>query len=362
MPRVASEKLDTADSVTDASRMPYRISVLDSSEDSRWDRFVESCPEGTFFHLSGWRKIIESALGHPTFYLSCEVDDEIKGVLPLAHVKSTLFGNQLTSLPFLVYGGPLFTDCEAERALVEAAIEKARELRVDGLEFRSRFPSERAWIAKPKYATFRKELNPDPQKNLLAIPRKQRAMIRKGIKAGLTAQWDIDTSRLYEAMLSCKRNLGTPFFGENYLQTICETFKEKAQILTVCKDSKTVCSVMSFAFRDEILPYYGGGGDIARNLKGNDFMYWKLMEHAASQGVRVFDYGRSMVGSGAYRFKRHWGFEPEPLAYEYFPVEKKEVPSVDPANPRYRLLINAWKRLPLPVAGRLGPPLARRLG
>jgi len=110
------------------------------------------------------------------------------------------------------------------------------------------------------------------------------------------------------------------------------------------------------------LPYYGGGGDEARDLKGNDFMYWAVMEKACQAGVEIFDYGRSMIGGGAYRFKKHWGFEPVPLAYEYFLVEDDEMPSLNPANPKYKLLIEAWKRLPLGVASFLGPPIARRLG
>ena len=119
---------------------------------------------------------------------------------------------------------------------------------------------------------------------------------------------------------------------------------------------------MSFRFRNEILPYYGGGGDAARVSKGNDFMYWAVMEKACQDGVEVFDYGRSMIGSGAYRFKKHWGFEPTPLAYEYFLVNDEEMPNLNPSNPKYKLLIDTWKRLPLGIADLLGPPIARRLG
>ncbi len=119
---------------------------------------------------------------------------------------------------------------------------------------------------------------------------------------------------------------------------------------------------MSFRFRDEILPYYGGGGRRARELAGNDFLYWKVMERAAKQGIRIFDFGRSQKDTGAYMFKKYWGFEPEPLSYEYYLVNARGVPQLDPSNKRYRFMIEAWKRLPLPVARLIGPPLARRLG
>ena len=187
-------------------------------------------------------------------------------------------------------------------------------------------------------------------------------MIRKGITFGLKPESDTDPGRLHAAMLECKRNLGTPFFGERFFQDICEVFGDKVEILTVTQERKIVCSVMSFRFRNEILPYYGGGGDLARVVNGNDFMYWSVMEKACQEGVEVFDYGRSMIGSGAYRFKKHWGFEPTPLFYEYYLVNGDSMPSLNPSNPKYKVLIEAWKRLPLGVANLLGPPIAKRLG
>lgn len=340
----------------------YTVSELQAGDEARWDEFVESSPQGTFFHLAGWRRVIEESLRHPSTYLLCELDGEIVGVLPLAQVRSRLFGNSLISLPFLVYGGVVSVDPAATDMLIDAACRKAESLGVDHLELRNQSPSGRGWPVKDIYATFSKRLSPDPEENMREIPRKQRAMIRKGIKAGLTAEMDSDADRLYQALLACKRNLGTPFFGRGYLQYLIDTFGDRAEVLTVVKGQEVVCSVMSFRFRNEILPYYGGGGDIARGLKGNDYMYWAVMEKACQEGVEVFDYGRSMVGTGAYRFKKHWGFEPTTLAYEFFLVESEDMPNLNPSNPKYRLLIDLWKRLPLGVAGTLGPPIARLLG
>lgn len=345
-----------------AEEQQYQLRELDEGDQNRWDRFVSGNDHGTFFHLSGWKRVIENSLGHPTTYLYCEREGNIVGVLPLAQVKSLLFGNALISLPFLVYGGVVSDDACAAKLLIEAACQKAQSAGVDHLELRNKVASGNEWPTKDIYATFSKRLDPDPEMNLLAIPRKQRAMIRKGIKAGLSAEIDSNVGRLYEAMLACKRNLGTPFFGKQYLQDILDTFGDKVEIMTVTKNDNVVCSVMSFRFRNEILPYYGGGGDVARGLKGNDFMYWSVMEKACQENVEIFDYGRSMIGSGAYRFKKHWGFEPVPLAYEYFLLKEDQMPSLNPSNPKYRLMIEVWKRLPTAIAGRLGPPIARRLG
>ena len=339
----------------------YRVQVLDSRDEAKWNQFVEE-NDGTFFHHAGWRRIIENSLGHPTLYLWCERDGEMVGVLPLAQVKSWLFGNILASLPFLVYGGVLAADDRAQNALIRFAQEYAENKAVDYVELRYQHPSGSGNPVRSTHATFRKRLHADPESNLLAIPRKQRAMIRKAMKFGLISAVDDDVDRLYSALLECKRNLGTPFFSLKFLRDVKEEFGDDAEVLTVTKSDKLVCSVMSFKFQHEILPYYGGGGRIARELNGNDFMYWSAMKRACVDGVTTFDFGRSAIGSGAYRFKVHWGFEPSPLHYEIIPIGKTSPRDTSPTNPKYRLFVNAWKRMPLPIAGALGPPLARRLG
>ena len=119
---------------------------------------------------------------------------------------------------------------------------------------------------------------------------------------------------------------------------------------------------MSFHFRNEILPYYAGDLAEARDLAANDFKYWELMRRSCEAGYTLFDYGRSKLGTGPYHFKKNWGFEPQPLYYENFLVRATEVPEVNPLNPKYRLFIAAWKRLPLPVANAVGPHIVKYLG
>lgn len=359
MSQVARSQCDNSPLSIDAK---YSVKQLELGGEPRWDSFVRESADGTFYHLAGWKTIVEKQLHHPAYYLYSELNGEIQAVLPLIHVKSLLFGNALISVPFLVYGGPIGANEQAIEQVTVAARRLAQELNVDYLELRNQRAIPGEWLTRDSHVTFRKSMDPDPEANLLAIPRKQRAMIRKGIKAGLVAETDHDTDRLYDAMLVCKRNLGTPFFGASWLRAIVEEFGDRVEITTITRKQDTICSVMSFRYGDQILPYYGGGGDLARDLKGNDFMYWSVMEKSCQEGVKVFDYGRSSVGSGAYRFKKHWGFEPEPLHYQNFLVNAAALPELNPANPRYRLLINTWKKLPVAIAGMIGPPIARRLG
>lgn len=318
--------------------------------------------DGSFFHLSAWQQVIKQAFGHNTYYYYTEQDGEITGILPLTHVNSLLFGNSLVSNAFCVYGGIVASNDEAFAGLQSKAQQLARELGVDSLEMRSRQQHHPDWPHKELYVTFRKELDPDVEKNLNAIPRKQRAMVRAGIKAGLTSVIDDNVERLYRAYSESVRNLGTPVFPKRYFQILQDVFGESCEVLTIEHEGQLVASVMSFYFKDEVLPYYGGGTDAARDLKGNDFMYWEVMRRAVEKGCKIFDYGRSKVGTGSYRFKKHWGFEPEPLYYEVDLVKATQIPEINPLNPKYRLFIAAWKRLPLPLSQLIGPWLAKDLG
>lgn len=348
--------------INDLETRTMEVRQLSPESVGRWEAFVEYCPEATFFHRAGWKNVIEQAFGHQTYFLYAEKAGGIEGVLPLGHIRSRLFGNALVSTPFCVYGGIAAVSEAARIALEKAAEELAVQLNVDYLELRNRSRSQAHWPVKELYVTFRKAIDPDPEKNLQAIPRKQRAMVRKGIQAGLVSEIDANSERFIAAYSESVRNLGTPVFPRKYFQMLCKEFGNDCEVLTVTKDGRTISSVLSFYFRDEVLPYYGGGTEAARRFKSNDFMYWELMRLACERGVRVFDYGRSKKGTGSYSFKKNWGFEPEPLFYQYRLVKADKVPDINPLNPKYRLFIALWKRLPLPVANVIGPQIAKSLG
>ena len=343
---------------------PRAISVhrFSPEDKPRWNDYVHSHPEATVFHLAEWKTVVETAGKHATRFLYAEAGGEFQGILPLGHVRSRLFGNALISTPFCVYGGILSSSEQARRALQDAACELADQLGVDYLELRNRRRMHPEWACKDLYVTFRKTMDPDPEKNLLAIPRKQRAMVRKGIKSGLTGEVDPGVDRFFRIYSESVRNLGTPVFPRRLFQSLKELLGDSCEVLTVTRDGTAISSVLSLYFRDEVLPYYGGGIAEARAVAANDFMYWELMRRACERGLRIFDYGRSKRDVGSFRFKKHWGFEPEPLYYEYYLVRAKTVPEANPLNPRYRLLIETWKRLPLWVTQLLGPMIARHLG
>lgn len=339
-----------------------QIHAMCEESSGEWDSFVESVPEATFFHRSGWKEIFEDEFGHEAYYLYATDSEEIQGILPLVHMSSRIFGKGLISLPFCAYGGIVSKTQSATELLKRRACDLAEELKVDYLEMRNVQLSDPSWPTKDLYMTFRKKISDDNEKNMAAIPRKRRAMIRKGIKANLASEIDQDVDRFFDAYSQSVRSLGTPVFSKKYFRRLKKAFGRDCELLTIVQGSKTIASVLNFYFRDQVLPYYGGGVDISRSVAGNDFMYWEVMRRASDRGCRVFDFGRSKVGTGSYQFKCLWGFEPESLHYEYFLVNATDIPNVSPANPKYKLFIAAWRRLPLSVTRILGPMVVRNLG
>jgi FemAB-related protein (PEP-CTERM system-associated) len=340
-----------------------RVRVAGHDDLVRWDQFVERCPEATFFHRAGWKELIESVFRHRTFYFMAERETQIVGVLPIAEVKSLLFGHALISLPFGVYGGVAATDPAAVAALHAAAQELAGKLGVSHLEVRNRVQREPEWPRQDLYVTFRREIAPDVEANMLAIPRKQRAMVRKGIKHGLRSELDETADRFFELYADNVHRHGTPPFPKRYFEMLKRVFGRDVEVLTVLDASGTpVSGVLTFYFRDEVLPYYAGDTVAARELAANDFKYWELMRRACERGLRVFDFGRSKRGTGSFDFKKNWGFEPAPLSYEYVLLRGDRIPENNPLNPKYRAFIALWRRLPVPIANLLGPRIVRSLG
>jgi len=348
--------------MTDQLLEKILIHSLEPGNVEKWDQFVLTCPTATFFHRAGWQSVIEGAFRHKTWFLYAESNGEIQGVLPLAEIDSNLFGHSLSALPFCVYGGIAAISDAARDKLDQAAQELACQLKVDYLEYRNLDRQHPDWPRKELYVTFRKAIDPDIEKNMQEIPRKQRAMIRKGIKYGLQSVIDQDTERFYFAYASSVHRLGTPVFSKKYFRLLKQVFADDCEVMTVEKDGRVISSVMSFYFRDEVLPYYGGGTNEARELAANDFMYWELMRRSCERGYKIFDFGRSKLNSGSFSFKKNWGFEPEPLHYEYRLINATKIPDNNPTNPKYQFFIKVWKNMPISLANFIGPHIVKNLG
>jgi FemAB-related protein (PEP-CTERM system-associated) len=324
---------------------------------------VQTCSSATLFHRIEWKDVMEEIYRHRTHYLVAERPGGLAGVLPLAEVKSRVFGHALMSLPFCVYGGAASEDIAVVHALHAAARDLASELGASHLELRNRTPTEAAWPRQDLYATFRKPLCADSDGNFKALPSKRRNMVRKASRAGLRIEIDRTVDRFFPLYADNVHRHGTPPQSKRYFEFVAATLGSDCEILTVVDSAgRAVSSAFLLYYRDEVSPYYVGDCLEARALSANDFMYWEIIQHATARGCRIFDWSRSKRGTGSYEYKKLWGFEPAQLHYEFALLKRATVPQNNPLNPKYRALIAVWQRLPRPIVNAIGPSVVRYFG
>jgi len=345
--------------------MTMDVIYLNDDMCGAWDDYVDHHPDGSFYHLSGWRQVIDRTFSHPSYFCCVLELGAIIAVLPLVHVKSRLFGNTLVSTPFCIQGGILANNLQAHQLLLDSAISLAQELGVDYVEFKPGLAvNERPELSKQEDTNviFGCQLPSQSQDILATIKKKQRAVIRQSLANQLSYQIEHDVDNVYRIYSYSVRNLGSPVFSKALFKNLLLAFPKQCEILTVFHDDKAVSSVMSFYYRQRVIPHFGGGLFAARALKSNDFMYYQLMCHSVEQGYDYFDFGRSKIGSGAYQYKKHWGMTAEPADNQYYLHRANVLPKVNVNNPKYALAIKVWKKLPLPLSQLIGPKLSQYLG
>lgn len=350
------------------SRTRVRLADLrDPDERSAIARFIAEHPHGTPFHLPAWIEAVQEGTGNAALVLLAE-RGAITGLLPLNEVHSPIFGRLLASTGFAVDGGLLVNEDMAGAALLEAAEGLAQSRSCPTIELRGGpvDDSREGWTLRTQsHCGFVAPLAPDDEAQLAAIPRKQRAEVRKSLANdfSITVGTGVeDRAAHYAVYAESVRNLGTPVFPRTLFDAVLDRFGDAADILTVRHEGRPVSSVLSLYWRGAVMPYWGGGTWEARRLRANDRMYYELMLHARRRSCDRFDFGRSKTGSGAYHFKRNWGFEPEPLSYAAWTAPGSDKRDADPTSAKHKLQIALWQRLPLPIANTLGPWIARGLG
>ncbi|MEI6893688.1 MAG: FemAB family XrtA/PEP-CTERM system-associated protein [Colwellia sp.] len=344
----------------------HAIKQLTPADFSSWDHYVKSHDQASFFHLSGWQQVISKSFNHDCYFLYIEVDGCIAGVLPLVEIKSKLFGHALISTPFCVYGGAIANTSELVRQLEQEACLLANKLSVDYLELRYQNKQDSSLLLKQAHSTFGAELAADNELILASIKKKQRAVVRHALKNELS--FSLESARhnlkdFYHLLSTSYRNLGTPIFSKVYFENLVDVFGDVIDIAVIkSKDNQLSSAVMNFYFNEQVLPYYGGGNDGARGLKSADYMYYQVMCNASKKGYRWYDFGRSKNDSGAYKYKKNWGMEPKSLYYYYHLVNATDLPNLSPNNPKYKIFIKLWQKLPLTVSQLVGPFLSKFLG
>jgi FemAB-related protein (PEP-CTERM system-associated) len=308
--------------------------------------------------------VIEESFGHRTHYLVSEdAQGRIDGVLPLARVRSRLFGDFLVSLPYVNYGGPCAADPAVSRELVEEAIRIARAAGAEHLELRLTQPDGFQLPVKAAKVSMRLELPDTADALWKSFPAKLRSQINRPIKERLVARVgrDEELDAFYEVFCVNMRDLGTPVYAKSFFASVLREFPDTARICTVNDGPRPVAGGLLIGFRGTIeIPWASSLRSFSR-LAPNMLLYWTALKHACDTGYGTFDFGRSSPNAGTYRFKEQWGAKPLPLYWHYWMRTGVRLPDLNPANPKYRWAIDAWKRLPVSLTKLIGPPIVRNI-
>jgi FemAB-related protein (PEP-CTERM system-associated) len=344
---------------------PERQIVKAESKDEAalWQQFMESHSDCTNYHRWHWKEVIERSFAWPTFYLMARDGGHVGGILPLVWQRSRIFGSFLTSLPFLNGGGIVAESAEAQKSLLDEATSLAQRLGVRYLELRHRRDLGLGLHQKTSKVVPVRPVEPDSEKMWKGLHHKLRTDIRKGMKAGLVAEFGKEEflPEFYEIFAENMRNLGTPVYSRRFFAEMLRAFPDHAHICLVRHNGTAVAGSFMTGYRDTLEAGWSSSRYKFLQLKPNVFLYWSILCFAGVQGYHWFDFGRSTEGSGTHRFKQQWGTQDIRLHWDYWIREGMQLPGLNPENPRYRMAIWLWTKLPVAVTKLVGPRIVRCL-
>ncbi len=352
-------------STTFPSDDPVTVALMNEPHDGvSWDQYALGHPAATGYHTLAWRHVIGKVFGHQTYYLMAKnAGGDVRGILPLVYTKSPMFGRFFTSVAFVNYGGVLADHETARCALLQAAAETARSVGASHIELRQEQPIGTNWPLRSHKVSMRLPLPPDHAVLMKSYPSKLRSQIRRAQKEGMVVK--IGGGELlndYYAVFSrCMRDLGTPVYAREFFRVIGETFSKEVRFCVVSLEGTPLAAGLLYGFRQRLeIPWAASDKRYSR-LAPNMLLYSAVLEFACREGYTEFDFGRSSINSGTYRFKQQWGAQPHPLYWYYWVADGRNVPQLNPDNPKYGAAIAVWQRLPLPVANLVGPHIVKYL-
>jgi FemAB-related protein (PEP-CTERM system-associated) len=338
-----------------------QIRLLEASDISHWDAFVNGHPFGTPFHLLAWKRTLEDTFGYRPYYLLATGESGLHGVLPLFLVKNAIIGKALISTPFAVYGGILANSVSDVKALHQRAVELGKELRVDYVEFRNAHREQCATTPNvDRYVSFTQPLVAGENALLESLPRTVRNKVRKSLKQGFEMRYHSKDLRNFEKLYAkSMRRLGTPCFPAKYFANLVRNFGEMVDVREVWLDGKPMAASLNFIYRDDMHIYYSAADADYNHLAPNTFMYFDQLRWGGDHGLKTFDFGRCKRNTGVFEFKRHWNTVMRELPYEVALIKRKDLPNFSPVNPKFEMAIKIWRMLPLWLTRVLGPRLIR---
>lgn len=330
---------------------------------ARWNEYVRCASASNCYHLIGWKNVIERSFRHKTYYILHEEEDRITGILPLVHLNSLLFGSFLVSMPFVNCGGICANDFGVHRQLLEEAIRIARTENATHIEVRDSRLLDYGWHVKTAKVSMRLELRPNADELWHALPSKLRSQVRRSSKAGMFCRMgrsdELDSFYKVFSLRMCE--LGTPVYSKQFFQNILDEFPKTTWICSIYSGTEPVASGFLVGFRDTMEIPWASSISSFKQLSPNMLLYWSALEFACKVGYTVFDLGRSSPGEGTYKFKEQWGAKPHQLFWYYWMQNDGVMPELNPRNPKYRIAIELWKRLPFSITRLIGPSIVKNL-
>lgn len=360
------------------------VSVANDGDGGAWDAYLKGREIDHHAYAWAWRSIISETFGHEPFYcLAWEVSgidqqetngknarQKVVGVLPLFFVNSLLFGRALVSVPYLNAGGIVADSEEAFGLLLSKANTLAEEMKAAYIELRQRGPlpwSRQDLAQRLHKVAMRLELGSNAEDLFSSFVPKLRSQIRRPAKSGIYAQvsaaavnGDDSVSNFYTVFSEHMRDLGTPVYPKRLFYSTKKHFGESCRVITVWHERKPVAVGITLGFGRTVEIPWASALRKFSSYSPNMMLYWEAIKTACNDGYRIFDFGRSSRDSSTFRFKEQWGARPLDLHW-YYKVIAGEIPDVNPKNPKFSLLVNCWKHLPLGVANSIGPWITRGL-
>jgi FemAB-related protein (PEP-CTERM system-associated) len=346
-----------------ASRSAPTVRLLEDRDLDGWDRYVKNSSDASCYHLSCWKRIVEETFGHRTHYLLAEDDrQQFRGILPLVHLKSLLFGSFMVSLPYFNYGG-ICTEGEQDRTLLfRRAVELCREAGAAHLELRQTGPMAGHPVRTAK-VSMRLQLPETPAALWDSFPAKLRSQVRRPSKEGMyaTVGRDEELDGFYTVFANTMRDLGTPVYSRQFFENILRYYPASWVCMVRTARQEPVAGGILVGFKDVLEIPWASSLRRYNRSSPNMLLYSTALSFACEEGYRVFDFGRSSIGGSTYRFKEQWGARPEQLYWHYWMKDGKNIPELNPDNPRYRAAIALWKRLPVGLTKLIGPSIVKNL-
>ena len=342
--------------------MALTIEQLRPELEKRWNDYALNT-DASIYHDTRWIHLIKKVFGHDSYHIIALEDGAVRGILPVVRLKSVLFGDYMVSMPYFNYGGAIADNKSIESAMMEKSIELASMFGLTHIEFRDTDARSGEWAVRTDKVNMILNLPESVDALGEKIGSKIRSQIRRPVKEGVYcvsgAHELID--EFYKVFSINMRDLGTPVYSKRFFAEILRNFPQESRIVILKLKEKPISAAFLMAYKNRMEIPWASTIREYNKISPNMLLYWEVLKTAIESGYTQFDFGRSTMGSGTYKFKKQWGAEPKHLFWHYWISNGREIPKMNPENKKYKIAIKAWQHLPVAASNLLGPCIVKNL-